>query len=152
MSGTPRTDAALVKDAANPSLIVNLALGHGEFSHIVRADFARELEKEAAAWRGVAKQYEDAHKLFDWDLVKLLQRCQSGEATCIFTAQVIEKEMEELLEQIRDAIGILDGNQPPIKWREGGPELLRKLCEHLEWFRELENEHYERMDREEAKE
>jgi hypothetical protein len=40
-----------------------------------------------------------------------------------------------LSHQILDAINILDGNDDPIDWRDQQhPELLRKLCEHLEAF------------------
>ena len=38
--------------------------------------------------------------------------------------------------EISDAIDILDGNKEPIDWRDKKhPELLRKLCEHLENYR-----------------
>ena len=44
-----------------------------------------------------------------------------------------EQLVEELSTQIEDAIDILDGNKEPIDWRDKKhPELLRKLCEHLE--------------------
>jgi hypothetical protein len=37
------------------------------------------------------------------------------------------------------AINILDGNEEPVDWRDrANPELLRKLCEHLEYFSELQ--------------
>jgi hypothetical protein len=37
------------------------------------------------------------------------------------------------------AIYILDGNSDPIDWKDRTqPELLRKLCEHLEAYREFE--------------
>lgn len=44
-----------------------------------------------------------------------------------------EKLVEELSSMIEEAIDILDGNKEPIDWRDKNhPELLRKLCEHLE--------------------
>ena len=44
-----------------------------------------------------------------------------------------------LLDEMRDAIDILDGNMEPIDWRDGKqPELLRKLCEHLEVYRKMQ--------------
>lgn len=52
-------------------------------------------------------------------------------------ARATERLREKLLRSIEDvslAIEILDGNAEPIKWREGGTELLRKLCEHLECY------------------
>jgi hypothetical protein len=45
----------------------------------------------------------------------------------------MERDNAALCQQILDAINILDGNDDPIDWRDGSqPELLRKLCEHLE--------------------
>ena len=41
----------------------------------------------------------------------------------------------DLQKQVDKAIDILDGNADPIDWRDKTqPELLRKLCEHLEAF------------------
>ena len=51
------------------------------------------------------------------------------------TTADLERENAELRQEILDAINILDGNDEPIDWRDGSqPELLRKLCEHLEAF------------------
>jgi hypothetical protein len=45
------------------------------------------------------------------------------------------RENARLCEYILHAIDILDGNAKPIDWRDKThPELLRKLCEHLEAF------------------
>lgn len=45
----------------------------------------------------------------------------------------IKDYIDDLEDQIWDAIDILDGNKEPIDWRDKRhPELLRKLCEHLE--------------------
>ena len=47
----------------------------------------------------------------------------------------INKESGCLRESVSRAIDILDGNADLIDWRDGSqPELLRKLCEHLEAF------------------
>ena len=47
----------------------------------------------------------------------------------------LECDNAALRQQILDAINILDGNDDPIEWRDySHPELLRKLCEHLEAF------------------
>ena len=54
--------------------------------------------------------------------------------------QELEKQLESECEDIHKAIEILDGNESPIDWRKGGSELLRKLCEHLEFFHETESE------------
>lgn len=48
--------------------------------------------------------------------------------------EMLASREEALTENIK-AIEILDGNEPPIDWRDQSqPELLRKLCEHLEAF------------------
>lgn len=45
------------------------------------------------------------------------------------------------VDEITTAIEILDGNSEPIDWRDGNqPELLRKLCEHLEHYHEVHDE------------
>lgn len=44
-----------------------------------------------------------------------------------------------LTKEIEQAVDILDGNLEPIDWRKGGGELLRKLCEHLEYATTSEN-------------
>ena len=45
----------------------------------------------------------------------------------------LERDNDVLCQQIRDAINILDGKAEPINWRDRSqPELLRKLCEHLD--------------------
>lgn len=43
------------------------------------------------------ERYDAAHKLFHVDLVELLHRCQIGDATCIYTASVIEAERAKLV-------------------------------------------------------
>lgn len=71
-----------------------------------------------------ARRYERAHNSFNSNILELLQRCQNGEATCIFTAQIIEegterlkvdlsrlternKELEEKLHEAREQVGSL---------------------------------------------
>lgn len=54
-----------------------------------------------------------------------------------FVLRDASRELERLLlnreEEILQAIEILDGQRRPINWRDKShPELLRKLCEHLE--------------------
>jgi hypothetical protein len=48
----------------------------------------------------LVNSYDRAHRLFDVNLVELLQRCQNGEATCIYTAQIIEAELDKLRTEI----------------------------------------------------
>ena len=52
----------------------------------------------------------------------------------------LEARVKELEAENTLAINILDGNADPINWRAGGTELLRKLCEHLEAYREYVDE------------
>lgn len=49
-------------------------------------------------------------------------------------ARDLECRLAEAEGQVVTAIEILDGVLPPIKWREGGTQLLRKSCAHLEAF------------------
>lgn len=45
----------------------------------------------------------------------------------------LNQDIKELENTIQDAIDILDGEKEPIDFRDKNqPELLRKLCEHLE--------------------
>ena len=53
-----------------------------------------------AAAKMTADQYERAHRLFDGNMVELLMRCQNGEATCIFTAQIIEAKLTAALARV----------------------------------------------------
>ena len=49
-----------------------------------------------------------------------------------------ERSVDVPLEENLIAIYILDGGLKPIDWRDRSqPELLRKLCEHLEYFESL---------------
>ena len=48
-------------------------------------------------------------------------------------ARELERRLNDLYETTLTAICILDGNEEVIDWRDRNhPELLRKLCEHLE--------------------
>lgn len=48
-------------------------------------------------------------------------------------ARDLERRLNAIYETTRSAICILDGNEDVIDWRDRNqPELLRKLCEHLE--------------------
>lgn len=63
-------------------------------------------------------------------------------------AVVIDRELVGLRQQNEDvdkAIDMLDGNTPSINWRnKRNPELLRKLCEHLEAYQRLGDSYWER--------
>jgi hypothetical protein len=63
-------------------------------------------ERDAARMRLDA--YERAHRDFDHDILALLQRCQNGEATCMFTAQVIEAEMTKREEAHQEAVRLYE--------------------------------------------
>jgi hypothetical protein len=76
----------------------------------------------------------------EWNLGKLLKR-EKQRRTCRRPwPKEGEKEMSEMSEYekhleatIKMSVDILDGNAEPIDWRDTQyPELLRKLCEHLE--------------------
>ena len=55
-----------------------------------------------------------------------------------FLAEWKELPPNASADQIALAIDILDGNAFPIDWTDRSqPELLRKLCEHLEYHRKL---------------
>lgn len=48
-------------------------------------------------------QIKAAHSRFDAGIVELLQRCQEGRATCIFTAQIIENRFDLLRKRAEQA-------------------------------------------------
>ncbi len=89
---------------------VRFSRGRGVW--IVNAEFMREMERQ----RDKANQ----------TIVLILQA--SGESVKRW-----KEEYDELEMLIQRAIDILDGNEDVIDWHDKDePELLRKLCEHLE--------------------
>ena len=65
--------------------------------------------------------------------------CSSPEVKQAFNqlTETVASYRQETLQ----AINILDGNEDPIDWRDPSqPELLRKLCEHLEYHKTLEDQ------------
>jgi len=85
----------------------------------------------------VPVEHENQEKFIDGRSMEILDSAK-------IRGYIRENEhLKELLEYQSDAvdkaINILDGNEEPIDWREGGHELLRKLCEHLEAWEETKN-------------
>jgi len=76
------------------------------------------------------------HMKANIDIIKDFSRLQAecrelGKSNVEFV-----QENKRLCKEILHAIDILDGNSELIDWRDKShPELLRKLCEHLEAFR-----------------
>jgi hypothetical protein len=108
------------------------------------------LQRERDAAWSMVHQYDQAHCDFDHDILALLQRCQNGEATCMFTAQVIEAEIKklqdeqietvrryegELAKSVRDQLSVLD---LITQIREAlGDDGKRMQDELIEYCREL---------------
>lgn len=58
-------------------------------------DCLKAIEDVLTAANLRVEQFEKAHENFEPRIVELLERCQSGQATCIFTAQIIENERDQ---------------------------------------------------------
>lgn len=54
------------------------------------------VEQERDAWKMRCEQYDRAHALYDVNLIELLHRCQNGDATCAYTASIVEAEATKL--------------------------------------------------------
>jgi hypothetical protein len=70
-------------------------------------------------------------------------RAKQEEIIADLRKQNAEQELliTELEGEVARAIDILDGNAEGVDWRDKKqPELLRKLCEHLEVFHRLEDQ------------
>lgn len=70
------------------------------------------------------EQFEKAHENFDTRIVELLVRCQSGQATCILTAQIIAAEIAALTAQLDAARRERDSAVDAAEIREAREEAI----------------------------
>lgn len=90
---TDKLDAAEAERDAHRNVMGRIAIAlYGDKNNVTDEECL--IGVQAAALE--ISRLDKAHEAFDADIVSLLERCQKGRATCIFTAQIIENKLDTL--------------------------------------------------------